>query len=87
MRIIVPVGQTALVTYGGGCPQGGLLMLSDPGPGFGFSDLDEYGAGPWTHLWTATKPGVRNLDVAWACTTPAMCPMGWLGVITVTNPG
>lgn len=88
MRITVPVGETIFVTFGGACPKGGRLALSQPGPGAGLNAFTGFSswAGSPTHTWTPTEPGVRNLDVEWACTGPMPCPLGSLGVITVMTP-
>lgn len=88
MRITVPVGQPISVTYGGACPQGGRLYLSKPGPGSGlnaFTGISSWAGSP-TQTWIPTESGVRNLDVAWACTGNVPCPLGSLGIVTVTTP-
>jgi hypothetical protein len=89
VRLTVPVGQTIFVTYGGSCLKDGRLYLSKPGPGSGLDSYTgfSYWAGSPTHTWTPTEPGVRNLDVGWLCSGPFSCPLGSLGVITVTTPG
>ena len=88
MQMTVPVGQTVSVTYAGPCPKGGRLMISKPGPGSGLRAFTgfSYWTGSPTHTWTPTEPGVRALDVAWACTGPVPCPLGSLGIITITTP-